>query len=264
MTDKEKTMYQILGKICEADAPIVFKGALITKLILAERGFTMLERMTKDIDANWIGTPPSMSEIEDTVNRSLGALGGKFHAEAFREYGDKKSAGLYIIENATNEKALIMDVDIRPLIGSTTYHYGEFTIKGVLADEILADKITVLSSMKLFRRLKDFIDVYALTHCVEAQTAKIFDVITKKKLILGDFNEFFNRGNDVEHVYNKLQGVEGKPPFEDVYLYLKDFVLPFAQKDKTPRIWNSGSRNWDDRTIQYFVPDEENEEDLEL
>lgn len=27
MTDKETTMYQILGQICQADAPIVFKGA---------------------------------------------------------------------------------------------------------------------------------------------------------------------------------------------------------------------------------------------
>ena len=100
MTDKEKTMYQILGTICETDAPIVFKGALITKLILAEHGYSALERSTRDIDANWIGTPPPMSEIEDTVNHSLGALGGKFHAQAFREYGDKKSAGIYIIESA--------------------------------------------------------------------------------------------------------------------------------------------------------------------
>ena len=34
MTDRENIMYQILGKISETDAPIVFKGALITKLIL--------------------------------------------------------------------------------------------------------------------------------------------------------------------------------------------------------------------------------------
>ena len=135
MTDKEKTMYRILGKICEADAPIVFKGALITKLILAERGFTMLERTTRDIDANWVGAPPSMSEIEDTVNRSLGALGGKFHAKAFREYGEKMSAGLYIIENETNEKILVMDVDIRMADGRAVQNLRPL----LLLDEKISD-----------------------------------------------------------------------------------------------------------------------------
>ena len=61
MTDKETTMYQILGQICQADAPIVFKGALVTKLILSEHGYTALERQTRDIDANWIGVITSYS-----------------------------------------------------------------------------------------------------------------------------------------------------------------------------------------------------------
>ena len=273
MTDREKTMYQILGKICETDAPIVFKGALITKLILAEQGYTDLDRQTRDIDANWIGDPPPMSEIEDTVNRSLGTLSKKFYVESFREYGDKKSAGLYIVENETGEKILSMDVDIRPICGSRTYHYGELGIRGVLANEILADKITVLSSMRIFRRLKDFIDVYALTHCVEVRTTEIFEVMARKHHQLEEFSEFYTRRDDVEHAYNKLQGVEGKPLFGDIYSYLKDFVFPFAQRDNTSRIWNSGNRNWDEQHIQnqtdqYFVPDyelpdEENEDDLE-
>jgi hypothetical protein len=40
MTQQEQLMYQILGRISETDAPIVFKGALITKLVLAENGYT--------------------------------------------------------------------------------------------------------------------------------------------------------------------------------------------------------------------------------
>jgi len=246
MTDKEATMYQILGKISESGAPIVFKGALITKLILAEHGYTAIERQTRDIDANWIGMPPPMSELENTLNRSLEALHGKFRAKAFREYGDKMSAGFYIIENATDEKIVTMDVDIRPIYGSTTYHYGEVSIHGVLATEILADKITVLSSVKMFRRTKDLIDVYALTHCGKVLSAEVMDVIARKHLKLGDFAEFFTRRNDVEHAYSKLQGVEGKPPFDNVYAYLTEFVRPFAQKEKTSLTWNNGNRNWDD------------------
>jgi len=246
MTDRENIMYQILGKISETDVPIVFKGALITKLILAEHGYTTLERQTRDIDANWIGTPPPMHELENTINCSLKAFNGKFHAEAFREYGDKKSAGIYIIESATNERIVTMDVDIRPIYGSRTYHYAEIAIRGVLANEILADKIVVLSGMRLFRRSKDLIDVYALAHCVKVMTTEILEIIGSKNLELGEFAEFSTRRADLEHAYCKLQGVEGKPLFNEICQYLNQFVLPFIIKDKTPRVWNSDKRVWDD------------------
>ena len=246
MTDQETTMYQIIGAICEANAPIVFKGALITKLILAEYDYTVLERKTRDIDANWIGTPPPMGEIENIINHALKGLDGRFHAKAHREYGERISAGLYIIDNATGENVVSMDIDVRPICGSTMYHYGEVAIKGVLVNEILSDKITVMSGMKLFRRLKDFVDVYALTHCVKVKTTDIYEVISNKRLELGNFTEFLTRRADVEHAYNKLQGVDGKPTFDEVYSYLTRFIHPFAQKDEKPRIWNSGKQDWDD------------------
>ena len=60
MTEQEKLMYEILGQITTSDIPIVFKGGLITKLILNESGLSSVQRTTKDIDANWIGQPPSI------------------------------------------------------------------------------------------------------------------------------------------------------------------------------------------------------------
>lgn len=49
MTEKEKLMYEILSKISNTDTPIIFKGALITKLILNENNYTDIQRATKDI-----------------------------------------------------------------------------------------------------------------------------------------------------------------------------------------------------------------------
>jgi len=246
MTEHERLMYQVLGKISESDAPIVFKGALITKLILAEHGFTSLDRRTVDIDANWTGSPPSMNELVGTVQKSLGELSDKFYAVAIREYEERKSAGISIRTAGTDEEIMSMDISMKPVIGSRVYHYGEIGIKGVLANEILTDKISVLSKQLIFRRAKDIIDVYALAHCVEVKTADIFKVVASKNLNLGEFAELINRRGDVEHAYNKLQGVEGKPAFADVYPYLIKFVCPFAQKDNTPRVWNSGSQVWDE------------------
>ena len=96
MTEQEHLMYQIIGKISEINAPIVFKGALITKLILKENGYTLTERPTNDIDANWIGEPPTMEALADVVNRSLESFNGRIYALAKRPYGPGKSAGIWI------------------------------------------------------------------------------------------------------------------------------------------------------------------------
>jgi len=246
MTEQERLMYQILGKISEVDAPIVFKGALITKLILAENRYTSLERHTKDVDANWIDAPPSMKDLVDTINKSLGDLSSQFYAVAFREYEEKKSAGISIVRNGTDDEIFSMDVSIKPVIGSRTYHYGEMEIRGVLANEILADKISVLSKRIMFRRSKDIIDVYALAHCVKVQTSEIFEIFkSNPNREVGSFDEFYMRRQDVEYAYNKLTGIEGKPNFDVVYSYLENFIQPFAKKDETPKIWNSSRSTWE-------------------
>jgi len=247
MTDIERFLYQIMSSISDANAPIVFKGAMITKLILAEHGYTTLERVTKDIDANWVGELPSMDILVDTINNSFGELKNRIFAVPFREYGEKMSAGISVRDKETKEEIVSMDIDMRPIHGSKLYHIGEVGIRGVLATEILADKISVLSSKMIFRRAKDLIDVYALTHCVKVCTTEIFEIYKKNpNREVGAFDEFYNRRNDVKHAYDKLRGVENKPAFDIVYDYIDKFIQPFVNKDVKPRKWNSNDLIWSD------------------
>ena len=246
MTEHEKLMYRVLGSISESDAPIVFKGALITKLVLAENGYNAIERYTKDIDANWTGETPSMEDLVDTINDALGDMREQFHAVAFREYEEKKSAGISIVRNGTDDEVVIMDISIKPVMGSRVYKYGQLEIRGVLANEILADKISVLSKQVVFRRVKDIIDVYALAHCVSVRTQEIFEIYKENPhREIGAFTEFYMRRDDIEHAYNKLFGIDGKPPFDEVYKYLDKFLYPFAQNNKEPLRWNSEMLMWE-------------------
>ena len=248
MTEIERLMYQILGKVSSSGAPLVFKGALITKLVLTESGFTALERHTRDIDANWVGTPPTMDDIVTTVNQSLGDLHDQFYAEAFREYGEKMSAGISIRERETGKETVRMDIDMRPIAGSRLYHYGDTVIRGILVNEILADKITVISKKLIFRRAKDLIDVYALANCVSVQSDEIFRLFgVSSRRELGGFDEFYTRRQDLEHAYGRLMGVEKKPPFADVYTLVERFILPFAQRNETPGIWEHDKLEWVNR-----------------
>jgi hypothetical protein len=39
LTDSEKLMYDVMGAIANGNVPVVYKGAMITKLILQENHF---------------------------------------------------------------------------------------------------------------------------------------------------------------------------------------------------------------------------------
>jgi predicted nucleotidyltransferase component of viral defense system len=237
-------MYQILGKISTTNAPIVFKGALVTKLVLQEQGYSGIERATTDIDANWIGTPPTSTELVETVNQSLNDFQGKLYAKAEREYSDTQTAGVTIFERESGDKLIKMDIDIKGVLGYKNYYYGEFAIRGVLIDEILADKISVLSSPRIFRRAKDVVDVYALSKCTKANALAIIDACNKRGHILGNFNGFIEQREQLEHAYNKLKRITGKPPFNDVYSHLIKFLQPFIDRQIKDLSWNHAKSEW--------------------
>jgi hypothetical protein len=244
MTDRERLMYEIISRISATNAPLVFKGALITKLVLQENGFTGIDRKTIDIDANWIDTPPSMEVLFTTINQALGNLQNKLMVVEKRRHGEHMTAGVSFLNKATGGEIVSMDIEISSLSESKLYYYGNATIKGVLPDNILADKITAVSDRLVFRRAKDLIDIYALSHCVQVQTKKIFTLCAEHEKDIKSFEPFYIRQADVEHAYEKLKGVDGKPDFATVYVYLSRFFKPFALKEMTAKIWDSASSEW--------------------
>jgi hypothetical protein len=244
MTEQEHFIYRIIGKITESDAPIVFKGAMITKLILDEHNYTQTKRTTNDIDANWVGEPPAMDELVRVVSQSLETVGGVLYAEAERMYAPGRSAGIRIIDKQSNTQIISMDITIKPVLGSRLYYYGEAAIRGVLPNAVLGDKISVLSGDRIFRRIKDMLDVYALADCLEINTTDIYAAIKGAERTLGTFEAFLHRRDELSRAYGKMRGVVGKPDFNDIYAYLSVFLEPFMQHDKTPRVWLGGTGSW--------------------
>ena len=241
---QEHLMYQVIGGISGIDAPIVFKGALITKLILEENNYAEIERPTNDIDANWVGEPPTMDELTEVINRSLSPFGGAIYAEQERAYATGKSAGIRLVDAESGVKIISMDITIKPVIGHRIYHYGEIAIRGVLPDAVLCDKISVLSGERIFRRAKDVLDVYALAHCLEIRTADIYATLEKAERELGFFESFLTRRADLEHAYGKMRGITGKPDFSSVYSYLGKFLEPFIMRDRNPKVWRCYEDSW--------------------
>jgi hypothetical protein len=241
-TDSEKLMYNVMGVIASSNMPVIYKGAMVTKLILHEYNFDDFVRETEDIDASWAGTnPPPMEMLTDMLNNALSGLG--LTAVVKREYGDKISAGYKIFKSVGDIK-LSIDIDMRTAVDSRTYQFGNVTFRGVTPDNVIADKISVVASDKVFRRSKDLIDLYALAHCITVKTTDIRGIWERESRIIDTFNAFTSRQSELRHAYEKLRRVNTKPEFDELYGYLTQFLTPFIDTNPLSLIWNNEKCNW--------------------
>lgn len=245
MTEQEKEMYKVLKYLSNANAPLIFKGGLITNLVLDENGGFPLKRATVDIDANWVETPPSTEYLIFTIKKSLGEMNEIYDVKSSREYGENRSAGVLFIDKKSGYKAFSMDIEIKPVIGNRDYYLGDVKIKGVLPDEIFADKICAVSSDSVYKhRVKDLVDIYALSSCVATSTYAILETCESRGKSIKNFDGFLNKAELVEHAYNKLKRIENKPDFNEIYLSTKAFLSPFIEKIQKPLIWFPNDNLW--------------------
>lgn len=252
MTEKEKIMYKIMSSIYYEDIPLVFKGALITKLILLENININVYRETQDIDANWVDEKPSMEYLNTCIDMAVKKVNNTYSSIIIRDYSDKQSAGLKIINENKNE-ILKIDIKISPIKDTHIYYLGDLTFKGVKVNQILCDKISSISSDKIFRRIKDIVDIYALSQCIDTNINEILKIAKETNRNILNFEAFINRKSDVEYAYNKLRGIENKPEFEELYLQVCKFLNPFISKNYE-LIWNSKENIWENNKQKYDDP----------
>ena len=236
-------MYGVMGAIASSGLPVVYKGALVTKLILQENAFDDFVRETQDIDASWAGeNHPPMELLTEMLNRALNGRG--LNAVVVREHGERMSACYDIIDTVNNELAMTIDIDMRTAIDSRTYQFGNVMFQGVTPDNVIADKISVIASDRVFRRAKDLIDIYALAHCVTVKTESIRCIWARESRVIGNFNAFINRSDELQHAYEKLRRVNAKPEFHVLYRYLASFLTPFSESKTDHLVWNSDENTW--------------------
>lgn len=91
---------------------------------------------------------------------------------------------------------------------------------------MIADKISAISTDKVFRRIKDVVDLYYISNVFEFCSTDINNVLKHGERELEDFEGFLYRPKDLEHSYDKFRFAGGvnKPPFEEVYKSVKMFI----------------------------------------
>lgn len=245
MTKQEELMYSILGELSNSNIPLIFKGGLINRLLLQEQSYNDIYRLTKDIDANWVGVPPSLEDLSSSIANAIKDKHSNLEVKATRDFGEKKSAKVVFTDTHTGTDLVTMDIDIYRGSGHRTYYYGTASFNGVLPIEILLDKISSSSTDLIYKwRTKDLLDVYMLCHCFSFKIKDIFDYSKTYKRDIKDFSAFLQKKNEIEHAYDRLYSVYGKPEFNEVYTFLDKVFTPFREGIQKDFFWNSEKLEW--------------------
>lgn len=228
ITAEEKLMYEVMKAIYESGIPVNFKGSMVLKACLIEAGYSEDTRHTVDIDGNWnSNTPPSADQMVNSLQKALDKSRIELKVSIYRMYGESRSAGFNLTDKATDEILFTMDVDVnRPIPPTKIYEIEGIRFCGVSPIQMIADKASVVSTDKVFRRIKDVFDLYYLSSVFAFNREAVNQALLNSERQLGDFNGFLNRVDELKHSYEKFRFAGGinKPPFEKVYHAVKSFL----------------------------------------
>ena len=228
ITAEEKLMYGAMKAISDSGIPIDFKGSMVLKACLIEAGFHEDIRHTVDIDANWYSdSPPTAEQMTDSLQKALKRAGIDLDVSLYRMYGEGRSAGFELSDRETGDILFTMDIDVnRPAVLTRIYEIEGIRFRGISVDQMLADKISAVSGDKVFRRVKDVVDLYYLSQVFPFRSTDIQQILKNNGRELGAFHGFLHRKSELEYAYGKfrLTGDVNKPPFDDVYAAVKSYI----------------------------------------
>jgi hypothetical protein len=237
ISPEEQLMYQVMQAIYKSKIPISFKGSLVLKACLIEAGYSEEMRHTVDIDANWNSdTTPTTEQIINSLQQAITKEGLSLHVCLYREFGKGRSAGLELSDENSGETLFTMDIDVnRPVSSTKIYEIAGIYFLGAAPTQILADKLSVVSSDRVFRRIKDVIDLYYLSRVFLFEKLNVLSSLKISGRTLGNFNAFLYKSEELKHSYDKFRfaGNVPKPSFDVVYKTVKLYIKDILPKEKS-------------------------------
>lgn len=232
---EEKLMYEVMKAIYDSGIPVSFKGSMVLKACLMEAGYSEETRHTVDIDANWNSdTPPSAEQMTESLQSAIEKSGIDLDVSIYRMYGERRSAGFELTQRATGEMLFSMDVDVnRPVPPTKIYEVAGVRFRGVSPNQMLADKLSSISTDKVFRRVKDVVDLYYISKVFDFDKAEVLRTLTDSDRTLDNFQGFLCRTDELKHSYEKFRfsGGVNKPPFDEVYHAVKSYIRDVLPKE---------------------------------
>ena len=236
ITQEEQLMYRVMKAVYDSGIPVSFKGSMVLKACLVEAGYSEETRHTVDIDANWISDAPTTEEqMIVSIQKAIDANDIDLDVSLYRMYGEGRSAGFELKERSTGEILFTMDMDVnRPVPPTKIYEIDGLRFCGVSPIQIIADKISVVSTDKVFRRIKDVVDLYYLSRVFRYDKKDVLLTLKNSGRTLDRFQGFLNRTDELRHSYEKFRfDVDvSKPTYDEVYQSVRSYIKPFLPKER--------------------------------
>ena len=236
ITAEEKLMYEAMKAIYDSGIPVSFKGSMVLKACLIEAGYSEETRHTVDIDANWNSdTPPTAEQLVESLQKAITESGLDLTVSIYRMYGEGRSAGFELADSNTGELLFTMDMDVnRPIPPTKIYEVAGIRFCGAVPIQMIADKVAAISSGKVFRRIKDVVDLYYISKVFPFDRDVVIETLRAGGRSLEDFDGFLHHPEDLRHSYEKFRftGDVSKPPFEEVYHTVKTYISDVLPKER--------------------------------
>lgn len=237
---------------------MVLKGCMCLKLQLS---LDKQIRGTSDLDMHFF----TLDDWEDFVNMCC-PLANKYSTRGIKyelvsRRGFRKNPNSDSLKfKATLPNGEIYDFKLDMNIGNCNYKDSIVLPNGVSINVnsvlgIMIDKLQVLSSIKVCRRVKDLIDVYYLITNFDFDYDEIFDIMQTKTDLIdsmltdGCFILMDDKKDLIKNAFDKYQFLNGeKPEFEEVY----NLVMQFSETIYgslcvgrfSSRVWSKEEREW--------------------
>ncbi len=169
----------------------------------------------------------------ESLQKAISKSGIGLRVSIYRMYGEGRSAGFELADSESGEVLFTMDVDVnRPVPPTKIYEVAGVRFCGVAPIQMISDKVAAISTDKVFRRIKDVVDLYYFSHVVPFDRTAVRETLKNSGRELENFKGFLHRSDELRHSYEKFRfaGDVSKPPFEEVYRTVKAYI-----KDVLPR-----------------------------
>lgn len=135
-----------------------------------------------------------------------------------------------------------VDIEINKIVEmSNIYSIEDLQINGCSIYDILADKLSVITSKKVFRRSKDLVDVFNLISIYDISKKELDKAFANNNRVIGSI-EFLNDEKELRHAYDKLN-LRSDSDKED-YDRVIDTILKFLNFDKNKLYWKADLSCW--------------------
>lgn len=237
----------------------IIKGCISLKLNLS---IFDEYRLTTDIDMSlrsqkdWLNF---ISAIPETLNKSK--LGYSYNLKSTRGFNEKYRSDSIEIEAVKDNVHFIFSVDMnikeKDLLFSETYQLNNTEIPLYQVTGMLADKLSVIATKTVCRRVKDLIDINEIINSIDISMK---DVIFALKVLRPQLQEniqndgifIFDIANktSLEHAYNKYITINyAKPYLEDILNNIAIFATPIftniLNKKCTNEKWDRTEKRWE-------------------